>query len=95
MLCGSTGPRCAVRKFDIVGVGGFGLRALFSKPSGVEEAVMEVVPCGSDELRKEGRRGVFEGSGNGLDNGDSSSSVDSGDNRVSAKSIESSGALST
>lgn len=77
---------CAVRRF--VAVGG-GLRALFKRPSGVEEAVIDGVPSCAGVGRREGRRGAFEGSGVGLGSGDSSSSsVDSGD-WGSAKSIAS------
>ncbi len=59
---------------------GTGLRAFCKRPRGVEEAVMDGVPEGSEVDRREGRRGVFEVSGVGLANGDSSSSsVERGD----------------
>jgi hypothetical protein len=74
--------------------GAFCLRAFCNKPRGVEDGVMEAE---SDVLRSEGILGVFEGleeSSEGLPNGDSSSSssVDSGDRGLVAKSFESSGA---
>jgi hypothetical protein len=73
--------------------GAFGLRAFCTNPRGVEDVVMEAE---SDALRSEGIRGVLEGldeSSEGLPNGDSSSSsVDSGDRGLVAKSFESSGA---
>lgn len=47
------------------------------------------MPCGSDVVRREGRRGVIEDSGDGLVAGDSSSSIESGDIRPVAKSIDS------
>jgi hypothetical protein len=96
MLCGNCPPMlvCGVLRLDNVGVGAIGLRAFCTKLRGVEEAVMDVVPLGSDIDRRDGTLGVLEASNEGLPNGDSSSSsVDSGDRGLVAKSIDSSGAL--
>jgi hypothetical protein len=58
------------RTLDICAVEAFGLRALFSRPRGVEDAVMKALG-GVETERREGKRGVFVGSSSdGLD-GDS------------------------
>jgi len=72
-------------------MGTFGLRALLNMPRGVEEAVMGLVIGGSDTDRKEGTRGVLCISTDGLVAGNSSSEL--GEASLSAKSMESSGAL--
>jgi hypothetical protein len=60
--------------------GALGLRAFCSTPRGVEEAVIGAVAWGSDTDRREGNRGIFEDSADGLVAGDSSSvSGDVGD----------------
>ena len=92
ILCGSCPPMldCALLMFGSV-VGAFGLRAFWTRPRGVDEGVMD---AGSDVDRRVGIREVLEESKEGLPNGDlSSSSVDSGDRGLVAKSFESSGAL--
>lgn len=55
------------RTLDICAVGALGLRALFNKPSGVEEGVIRALG-GVEIERKEGRRGIFVASSlDGLD----------------------------
>ena len=71
--------------------GPLGLRALFSIPMGVDEAVIEEAEGRSGPGRREGTRGIFETSATGLVAGDSSS--EPGDGGLAAKSMESSGAL--
>ena len=71
--------------------GPLGLRALFSIPIGVEEAVIEEAVGWSGPARRDGIRGTFDLSVIGPVAGDSSSNP--GDAGRVAKSIESSGAL--
>lgn len=85
MLSGSPPLDAAPLTLEILLAGG--LRALLSMPSGVEEAVIELVIGGSDTERKEGIRGVFVDSRGGL-----AVSSESGDGAAGAKSWESSGA---
>jgi hypothetical protein len=95
MLCGRFAPllACAPRILDKFAVGGPGRRAFCNTPSGVEEVVIEGVVVGSDVDRREGIRGVFANSGEGLTAGESSSSsVVEGERGAIAKSMESSGA---
>lgn len=58
------------RTLDMCAVGAFGLRALFSRPRGVEEAVMEGLG-GSETERREGKRGAVMCSSSDGPDGDS------------------------
>lgn len=66
-------------EFRVEREGAFGLRAFCNMPSGVEDAVLEAVGCGSEMTRREGTRGVFVDSGEGLVRGeDPSDAIDIG-----------------
>lgn len=73
--------------------GSFGLRAFCSIPRGVEEAVMGAVAWGSDMDRREGNRGIFGGSADGIFAGASSSVCGDVGDRGLAKSMASPGTL--
>ena len=89
MLCGRP-PLAAAAGAGLL-VRPVGLRALFSIPMGVEEAVIEEILGWSARARRDGTRGELEPSLTGPVAGDSSPNA--GGVGIEAKSIESSGAL--